>query len=223
MTGTVGKKTGTGYALKQTNGLSLVNYPILYTFRRCPYAIRARMALTYSKIDVCQQEVDLKNKPPELLKASAKGTVPVLILTDGRILDQSMDIIFWALNQSDPHRWFRTELKDRANELIYSNDIKFKPLLDHYKYPQNSEKNDPAYYRDKARAYLSQLNLLLKNNRYLLTSRISFADIAIFPFIRQFYMVDKQWFEQSEYQYLQTWLYSFLNSELFLTVMKKLP
>ncbi len=199
-----------------------MDYPILYTFRRCPYAIRARMALAYAKIDVNQHEVDLKNKPPELLNASAKGTVPVLLLEDGRVLDQSMDIVIWALTQSDPDGWLTTKLKDKANELIYFNDIKFKPLLDNYKYPQNSEKNDPAYYRDKARIYLNHLDSLLKSNRYLLTDRISFADIAIVPFIRQFYMVDKQWLEHSEYKYLQSWLDSFLNSELFLSVMKKI-
>ncbi|MCL9684848.1 glutathione S-transferase [Legionella maioricensis] len=209
--------------LPRINGLNSMDYRILYTFRRCPYAIRARMALAYSKIDVHQHEVDLKNKPPELLKASAKGTVPVLLLEDGRVLEQSMDIIIWALTQSDPDGWLSTELKEQGDDLIYYNDIKFKPLLDNYKYPKNSEKNDPAYYRDKARIYLNQLNSLLKSNRYLLTDHISFADVAIFPFIRQFYMVDTQWFEQSEYKYLQTWLSSFLNSELFIKVMKKIP
>lgn len=198
-------------------------YPILYTFRRCPYAIRARMALAYSKINVVFREVDLKNKPQEMLNASAKATVPVLILEDGSVIDESIDIIIWALKQSDPDSWLlSTELKDIGDDLIYSNEFKFKPILDNYKYPQYSEKNDPKYYRDKAKGYLNQLNSLLMNNRYLLAEHISIADVAIVPFIRQFYLVDKQWFEHSEYKHLQTWLLSILNSEIFLSVMKKL-
>ncbi|BCA94539.1 glutathione S-transferase [Legionella antarctica] len=179
------------------------------------------MALTYARIEVNQHEVDLKNKPPELLAASSKGTVPVLLFEDGRVIEQSMDIVIWALSQFDPDGWLSTEFKDKGNELIYLNDITFKPLLDHYKYPQKSEKKDPFYYREKAKTYLEQLNLLLKNNGYLLANRISFADIALVPFIRQFYMVDKQWFEDSEYRHLQAWLHTFLNSELFLGVMHK--
>jgi glutathione S-transferase len=180
------------------------------------------MALAYSKINVQFSEVDLKNKPQEMLKASAKATVPVLILEDGKVIDESIDIMIWALKQSDPDGWLlSTELKDMGENIIYSNDIKFKPILDNYKYPQYSEKNNPKYYRDKAKEYLNQLNSMLMNNRYLLTENISIADVALVPFIRQFYMVNKQWFEHSGYKYLQTWLYSFLNSELFLSVMKK--
>jgi glutathione S-transferase len=196
-------------------------YPILYTFRRCPYAIRARMALAYSKINVHQYEVDLKNKPQEMLQSSPKGTVPVLILEEGNVLDESMDIIMWALTQSDPEGWLCTELKDKSDDLIHYNDHEFKPILDKYKYSQNPEENDSNYYRDKANTYLNQLNSLLMNHRYLLADQITFADIAIFPFIRQFYMVDTSWFEHCEYKHLQAWLDSFLNSALFLAVMKK--
>jgi len=195
--------------------------PILFTFRRCPYAIRARMALAYANIHVNEHEVDLKNKPQDLINASAKATVPVLILADGLVIDESLDIIRWALNQSDPDGWLRAALKHSANDLIHTNDHEFKPILDGYKYPQQSEKKDPVYYRDKANDYLRQLNSLLMNNRYLLADQISIADIAIFPFIRQFYLVDQPWFAQSERQQLQRWLGYFLNSALFLRVMKK--
>lgn len=199
----------------------LIAYPILYTFRRCPYAIRARMALAYTQIKVHQYEVDLKEKPQEMLQASAKGTVPVLILADGTVIDESMDIIMWALNQSDPDNWLNPELKDKSDDLIRINDNYFKPLLDNYKYPQKSAKNDAGYYRNEAKDYLNLLNSLLITKRYLLADQISFVDVAIIPFIRQFYMVDQEWFEQSNYQALLTWLKSFLNSELFLNVMKK--
>ena len=194
---------------------------ILYTFRRCPYAIRARMALSYAKISLEQREVDLKNKPLELINASPKATVPVLILEDGAVLDESMAIIKWALRQSDPEGWWTTEWETKGDELIYFNDKHFKPLLDNYKYPQKSEKKDPLYYREQATIYLTQLDLLLRQHQYLLADHMSFADVAIFPFIRQFYMVDEHWFEASAYNVLKTWLNDFLKSELFLRVMAK--
>ncbi len=177
------------------------------------------MALAYSHIQVEHHEVDLKNKPDDMLKASAKGTVPVLILENGQVIDQSIDIMMWALDQSDPHDWLNPQLKDRSDKLIYTNDVLFKPLLDRYKYSQNPE--DAVRYREQAQPYLQQLNFLLMNHRYLLTDRINVADVALFPFIRQFCMVDKQWFKQSDYTQLQAWLQSFLDSELFLSVMKK--
>ncbi|WP_058513671.1 glutathione S-transferase [Legionella santicrucis] len=205
------------------SNLNPVDYPILYTFRRCPYAIRARMTLAYSHIKVVQQEVILKQKPDAMLLASPKGTVPVLILADGRVIDESLDIMAWALTQYDPDGWLCTELKDKSDELIYFNDVRFKPILDNYKYSQHANNYDPHYYRNEVREYFSKLNLLLINHQFLLADHISLADVALFPFIRQFYMVDPQWFEQSEYKYLYTWLQFFLNSELFLSVMKKLP
>lgn len=199
----------------------MVDYPILYTFRRCPYAIRARMALEYAKINVHQYEVDLKNKPQAMINASSKATVPVLVFEDGSVIDESMDIMLWALTQSDPDGWCNQKHNSQYHDLIQANDVQFKPILDNYKYPQKSEKKDPNYYRDEATAYLHQLNALLTKNTYLLSEHISLADVAIFPFIRQFYMVDQQWFEHSEYKHLNAWLSSFLNSELFLSVMKK--
>lgn len=191
--------------------------PILYTFRRCPYAIRARMALAYAGILTDQREVDLKNKPPELVIASPKATVPVLILDDGRIIDESIDIMRWALEQSDPDGWQKPD----CGELIYLNDTSFKLILDNYKYPERSENKDPIYYRDQAKIYLNHLNSLLKQNQYLIADEISLADVALFPFIRQFYSIDKEWFKQSGYKKLNSWLNAFLNSELFLQVMKK--
>lgn len=199
-----------------------MSYPILYTFRRCPYAIRARMALAYSKIKVEQREVELKNKPQEMLHVSPKGTVPVLILENGRVIDESVDIMIWALTQSDPDGWLSIEQQDKCYELIHLNDVKFKPILDNYKYPQKSEKKDPFYYREEAQEYLYELNSLLMQNHFLLANHINMADIALFPFIRQFYMVDPNWFAQGDYKYLHAWLQFFLDSELFFTVMKKL-
>jgi len=195
--------------------------PILYTFRRCPYAIRARMTLAYSEIKTDQREVDLKNKPMDLIAASPKATVPVLILENGHVIDESLNIMIWALEQSDPDGWLRKELKTKSDDIILLNDKRFKPILDNYKYPQRTDHNDPTYHRDQSLFYLEHLNSLLKNNRYLLADHITLADVAIFPFIRQFYLVDPNWFEQSNYQFIKIWLSTFLNSELFLLIMKK--
>ena len=194
--------------------------PILYTFRRCPYAIRARMALAYAGIKVVPREVDLKNKPQELLQASAKGTVPVLVLESGQVIDQSFAIMRWALSQSDPEGWLIEGLQTQSDALIQTNDFEFKPLLDQYKYAKLAEPGINPY-RDKASAFLDQLNSLLINHRFLLADQITLADVAIFPFIRQFYKVDEQWFAERDYQFLHTWLHYFLNSELFLAVMNK--
>lgn len=179
------------------------------------------MALAYAKIEVNQIEVDLKNKPQEMIRASAKATVPVLVLEDGHVIDESIDIMKWALKHSDPDGWLRLELQNKCDVLIKANDFEFKPLLDHYKYPQKSEMQDPIYYRDKAQTVLNSLNSLLMQNKYLLADHISLADSALAPFIRQFYMVDPQWFRQNTDIHLLTWLDSFLSSELFLSVMEK--
>jgi glutathione S-transferase len=196
-----------------------MTYPILYTFRRCPYAIRARMALAYAKIQVQPIEVALKNKPADLLSVSAKGTVPVLILEDNTVIDESMDIMIWALSQSDPDDWLDSTLQDAYQDLIYKNDFEFKPLLDKYKYTQHTDKTTFNISKDKATGYLYQLNTLLEKNRFLLKESISIADVAIFPFIRQFYKVDVASFEASDYKNLQHWLNTLLNAPLFLQVM----
>ena len=179
------------------------------------------MALTYAQIDFEQHEVELKNKPLELIKISPKATVPVLILENGDVLDESLDIMKWALKQKDPDKWTSNELEIQGDELIHLNDTYFKPILDNYKYPQKSEQKDPAYYREQAKSYLESLNSRLQEHRYLVADHITLTDIAIFPFIRQFYMVDEQWFGESDYTLLKVWLDYFLKSELFLRVMIK--
>lgn len=195
--------------------------PILYTFRRCPYAIRARMALAYANIEVESCEVDLKNKPDGLLMVSSKATVPVLVFDNGRVLDESLDIMEWALEQADPRNWSCLERKSVWKALIYEYDTSFKSILDNYKYPQKSEKKNREFYRNEAKLYLEKLNSLLKQNHYLITDHITIADIAIFPFIRQFYLVDIEWFNANDYTFLQRWLDYFLTSTLFARVMTK--
>ena len=197
--------------------------PVLYSFRRCPYAIRARMALIYSSINVELREVLLRDKPKSMLAASAKGTVPVLLLPDGRVLDQSRDIMLWALESSDPQQWYNEALAEPVNCLIDCNDNQFKTHLDHYKYWDRFPEQPQQFYRAQAEKFLLQLEGHLENNSYLLADRITLADIALFPFIRQFAYVDKPWFDQAPYPRLQAWLEKFLQSELFAAAMNKLP
>ncbi|MBL4608262.1 MAG: glutathione S-transferase [Pseudomonadales bacterium] len=199
--------------------------PILYSFRRCPYAIRTRLAVKSSGIHVALREVVLANKPKEMLACSPKGTVPVLQLVDGTVIDESRDIIMWALEQSDPQSWLPNHVHDEKEtlRLIDCNDYEFKLYLDKYKYADRFPEQSIEYYRQQAEVFLRQLEDKLHNNLYLLGNDISLADIAIFPFIRQFAHVDKNWFDQSEYKKLQKWLAYFLALPLFNDVMKKYP
>ena len=194
----------------------------LYSFRRCPYAIRARMAIKYSQINIELHEVDLKNKPQAMLLASPKATVPVLILNHGEVIDESMDIIHWALSQYDPDHWLpASETNAETQQLITENDTVFKPHLDHYKYADRHPQHPVEYYRAQGELFLIKLENRLKAHRYLLGPDIKIADISIFPFIRQFAYVDKNWFDQAPYPHLQVWLEALLGSELFGSVMEK--
>lgn len=192
----------------------------LYSFRRCPYAIRARLALAASSQSVFLREIILKNKPAEMLALSGKGTVPVLQLADGTVLDESLDIMVWALTKHDPDGWLQGDLTEMLN-LIDENDFEFKDWLDKYKYADRFPQYSALYYRENAEYFLMQLENRLGNSPYLFGQQISLADMAILPFIRQFAGVDKDWFEQSDYPFLKIWLANFLNSQLFKSVMKK--
>jgi len=199
--------------------------PVLYSFRRCPYAMRARMAIAYSGNKVELREVALKEKPEALLQASAKGTVPVLVLENGEVIDESLDIMYWALSRHDPDHWLAltSDTKTESQQLINENDTVFKPYLDHYKYADRYPQHSTQYYRVQGETFLAQLEKRLSAHSHLLGSEISLVDIALFPFIRQFAHVDKDWFDQAPYPCLQAWLEALLGSELFNYVMKKYP
>ena len=199
-----------------------MKHPVLYSFRRCPYAMRARMTLLYVSITVEIREVFLGNKPQAMLELSAKGTVPVLLDGD-LILDESVDIMRWALQQSDPQQWLRADLQADTEALIAENDGRFKMALDQYKYWDRFPAESQQYYRQQGEEFLLKLDQLLQANQYLLADTPTLADIAIFPFIRQFAFVDKDWFDQSSYQRLQQWLHYFIDSPLFNQVMHKYP
>ena len=195
---------------------------ILYSFRRCPYAIRARLAIAYNRQQVALREVALKSKPEVMTAISAKGAIPVLQLSDGSVLDESLDIMVWALEKSDPDGWLHTDLPEMLN-LIDENDSEFKTWLDKYKYAENFPQQTVGYYREQAEEFLFKLENRLLASPYLFGEKISLADIAIFPFIRQFAAVDQTYFEKSPYPRLQRWLAYFNNSALFHSVMEKYP
>ena len=186
------------------------------------------MALCHCNIRVELREVRLANKPKEMLAASEKGTVPILVLENQTVLDQSLDIMRWAINQSYPNKslsnsWSIDGSLELENHLIKLNDSEFKNSLDGYKYGKSSASLNQIDYRDKAEKFFEQLEKLLTENRFLLGENISLADVSIFPFIRQFAGVDPTWFENSKYERLAFWLNSFIKSDLFLTSMTKYP
>lgn len=197
--------------------------PVLYSFRRCPYAIRARLALYASGVTVELREVTLRDKPESMLTASPKGSVPVLVLPDGRVIDESWEIMRWALHQHDPYGWLgkNNAYVNAVTPLIIENDTAFKNNLDRYKYADSYPQHPQIYYRSEAEIFLQQLENRLRATHFLLGDAMSIADVAIFPFIRQFAEVDKDWFAQAPYPLLQRWLEIFLGSEHFDAVMKK--
>ena len=199
--------------------------PILYSFRRCPYAIRARLALQASG-QVCElREVVLRDKPPSMLEYSPKGTVPVLVLPGGQVIDESLDVMNWALQQSDPEGWLAPSQTDadEVDALIAWNDGDFKHHLDRYKYSTRYEGADASEHRDEAERFLDALNARLSGQAYLFGANISLADAALLPFIRQFANADRKWFDALGYPDLQRWLGDFLDSQAFLDAMQKYP
>ncbi|WP_347304216.1 glutathione S-transferase [Croceibacterium sp. TMG7-5b_MA50] len=189
---------------------------ILYSFRRCPYAMRARMALAVSGTRYELREVRLQMKPDAMLLASPKGTVPVLVLPDGSVLDESLDIMRWALTRCDPEGWLSRD--DAA--LIAKNDQAFKRHLDRYKYPERHDSN-PLEHRRSGLTFLRELDVRLSAQSQLCGPARGLTDAAILPFVRQFAAVDREWFAAQPLAHLQAWLKEHLESDLFNTVMMR--
>ncbi len=190
--------------------------PVLYSFRRCPYAMRARMALWTSGIVVELREVKLAAKPPELVAASPKATVPVLVLEGGTVIDQSLEIMRWALAQNDPDGWLARDDPD----LIAANDGPFKHHLDRAKYPGRYE-DTATDHRAAALALLHPLEERLARSPCLSGADVGLTDAALFPFIRQFAAIDPAWFAARPLPRLQAWLETHLAAPLFAAVMPK--
>ncbi|MFT5830638.1 MAG: glutathione S-transferase [Bacteroidia bacterium] len=198
---------------------------MLYSFRRCPYAMRARMALAASG-QVCElRDILLRERPEELYAASPKGTVPVLVLEGGRVIDESLEVMLWSLGRSDPEGW----LGDFAPELpallalISECDGEFKRNLDGYKYASRGDASREGEHRTQGAEFLVRLDRMLDANDYLFGAKASLADVAIFPFVRQFAYADKGWFDEMPWPHLRSWLEGWLASPRFVAVMKKGP
>ena len=195
----------------------------LYSFRRCPYAMRARLGVLFAGLQVELREVTLKNKPAQMLAISPKGTVPVLRLADGAVIDESRDIMVWALEQQDPQGLLDATVLDQANALIEQNDNEFKYWLDRYKYADRHVEMTQTEYRQRGEGFLQVLESLLESRAYLLGDAPTIADIGVMPFVRQFAHVDRDVFNQLPYPNLQRWLQGWLAHPLFLQTMIKVP
>ena len=195
--------------------------PRLYTFRRCPYAMRARLALLFAKVPVELREITLKNKPEHMLAISPKGTVPVLQITEETTIEESLEIMMWALKQADPQGLLDNKSQFQAKSLIEQNDNEFKQWLDRYKYADRHPEMTQSEYREKGEVFLQVLESLLTDNIYLLGDNPTIADIGIMPFVRQFAHVDREVFYNLPYPNLQRWLQHWLEHPLFVQAMTK--
>jgi len=204
---------------------SAFSHPILYSFRRCPYAMRARLGLCYAEQTVELREVILRDKPAELSQISPKATVPVLQLDSVIVVDESVDIARWALAQHDPQHLLGASSAQQTemNALIADNDGEFKHWLDRYKYADRYPEHTEHYYREQGELFLRRLEQRLSQQMYLFGEAVSLADIAIMPFVRQFAHVKKSWFDAANYPALQRWLAAWLQSDAFLQIMPKYP
>jgi len=215
--------------------------PILYSFRRCPYAIRARLALKHCGAQYSHREILLKDKPEHMLKVSNKGTVPVLVIpangdsvgttANYRVIDESIEIMHWAMSENpsrhtaNSNEWLASDTSsiEDINTLVEQNDLEFKPHLDKYKYSDRYPDHPQAFYLEQALPFLEKLEAILSNSAYLGGNQFRFADAAILPFVRQFSMVEPKTFNALPLPKLQHWLATGLESELFLSVMHKFP
>jgi len=200
------------------------NLPTLYSFRRCPYAMRARLALSASRQQCYLREIVLRDKPTEMVEISPKATVPVLKLLDDTVLEESLDIMHWALGKNDPESWLEPEAGtlDEVHALIAESDGPFKHNLDRYKYAiRYEEGTDPVHHRTEGAKFLEKLNERLSQHKHLFGDKPCLADFAIFPFVRQFVNTDREWFDAQPLPHLQAWLAGHLESDRFKNIMTK--
>jgi len=198
--------------------------PILYSFRRCPYAIRARLALCQAGVPVELREVDLKQKPAALLAVSPQATVPVLDAGPGRVLTQSLDIMRWALSQADDARWLQAGDRPTPRRLVATTDSDFKHWLDRYKYAERYPERGPDAYRDEGvRCLIDPLETALRSTGHLGGDGPCWADAAVFPLVRQFAAVDAAWWAAAPWPATRQWLTRWQGSPLFAACMHRYP
>ena len=199
-------------------------YPTLYSFRRCPYAMRARLALRLCKIECIIREISLKAKNSEFLQVSPKGTVPVLVLPNGKVLEESLDIINWSLEQNDPNNLkVNDEVTKKINDKyiqLFDKDFKFH--LDRYKYSSRYNISNSEIHRNKARNILTEINTMLEGKDYIGGQCMSLLDISILPFVRQYRIADINWFDNHlGLPNINNWVNIFLNTEILASIMTK--
>jgi len=200
--------------------------PILYSLRRCPYAMRARMAILLAKQTVLLRDIIIKNIPAEMLAVSAKARVPVLVFANGSVIDESLDIMIWALQQNDPDNLLYTDRPDALSAmlaLIKRNDNEFVDNLQKYKVATRHHDLAKRYYRQQCERFIVNLEQRLSEHEFFIGDNLSLADYAILPFIRQFSRVERQWYLQAPYPNLRHWLNEHLQNPLFTKVMSKYP
>ncbi|MFQ3176659.1 MAG: glutathione S-transferase [Psychromonas sp.] len=201
-------------------------YPILYSLHRCPYAMRARTAILLAQQTLLLRDIVMKNKPVEMLSASVKGTVPVLIFDDQSVIDESLDIMIWALDKNDPDDLLYKNQPEALSEmlnLISRNDNEFVNNLKKYKVTARYHDIEEQFYRQKCELFIAELEQRLTTQAYIMGEKPSLADIAILPFIRQFSRTDRQWYLQAPYPNLRRWLKTHIQSPLFSKIMTKYP
>ncbi|MDA7720944.1 glutathione S-transferase [Alphaproteobacteria bacterium] len=200
-------------------------HPIFWSFRRCPYAMRARLAIVTSGQKVQLREILLRDKPADFLAASPKGTVPVLKLGDGQVIDESRDIMFWALGQNDPENWLAVWQQNPASALAFLDrlDGAFKYDLDRYKYASRYDHDAGAVHRSSGAEFLAELDQDLQQTGALSGAQLGLLDFASLPFVRQFRIADPVWFDNQSWPHVHIWLGGFLDSAIFQLVMQKYP
>jgi len=203
-----------------------ITLPVLYSLRNCPYAMRARIAIYKSKQPVLLRDIVLSNKPSEMLAASPKGTVPVVVLPNKTVIEESLEVMLWALKENDPNDLLQqtdhTVLIAMLN-LIEKFDSEFKNCLEQYKCAKRYKEDNINECRQACEEYIAELELRLTQQQFLFSAKESLADIALLPFIRQFARVERQWYLQSPYPKLKQWLNNYLQSPMFTKVMAKYP
>ncbi|MGB1319340.1 MAG: glutathione S-transferase [Vibrio gallaecicus] len=203
-----------------------MSLPTLYSLRRCPYAMRARMGLLLAEQSVMLRDIVTRNKPKELLEASPKGTVPVIVLDNGEVIEQSLDIMLWALSNNDPHNLLRLDeplIASEIIELVSHSDTHFIPLLEQYRASARYHNDDLEQRRNLCEELITDLEKRLKKHAYLFGETPCLADYALMPFVSQFSRVEKKWFVQSQYSGVGRWLKTHYESALYTRIMKQYP
>jgi glutathione S-transferase len=211
---------------------------ILYSLRNCPFAMRARIAIFKAQLTIILRDVVLSNKPNEMVAASPKATVPVLVLNDGTVIEESLEVMLWALKEADPDNLLHSvnnsenesgHQNDNENtiaemlELIHTFDNEFKTCLEQYKCAKRYKENNIVECRVACESFIQVLENRLSSHLFLMSNQESLVDIALLPFIRQFARVERQWYLQSPYPRVKHWLNNYLQSSMFTKVMAKYP